>query len=367
MYSNDSGSLPDFFVDLCNLFSTDVDPYTRGPSSFSTTGLFRGPLEAALAREYPDLSKDINEAIPSIDGTMLHKGMELAAKARGDAAEVRRFIDVTLPDGTVRVFSGCNDFETDNSSYGTVMADWKRTRAYAIVFMRKPGLSQVFIDGEWHKHDWVMQLNINRILAEHADSYTYPEEFLAHDPEAGCPVWLRRFRDEIGGDPSPQDFAKHDFFLGERIPNQPIKVDRMFIGALLKDWNQRDADRAEDYPQKNVVFVEIPRVEDEAILDYMRGRMEYHEEYREQPLDDVPRCAPAERWEQESVWKVFDATSKAKSPRSKANVSSEVQAQEIADDHQNKTGKPHRIEHFPGKSMKCESYCDYRTVCPFNQ
>ena len=367
MYSNDSGNLPDFFLDLANLFSTKVEPYTRGPSSYSTTGLFRGPLEAALARENPDLLKDINEAVPSIDGTMLHKGMELAAKARGDRAEVRRFIDIQLADGTTRVFSGCNDFETENSSYGTVMADWKRTKAYAIVYMRKPGQGSVQIDGLYHKHDWVMQLNINRLLAEDVDSYTYPDWFLAYDPLVGDVHWRWKFKDIHGREPNADDFATHEFFVSERIPNTPLKVDRMFIGALLKDWSKRDAERAADYPQQNVVFVEIPFLSRKQILDYMMARTEYHVEYEGESSSDIPFCSPSERWEQESIWKVFDATSKAKSPRSKANVVSQVQAQEIADDHQNKTGKPHRIEHFPGKSMKCEDYCDYRTVCPFNR
>ena len=82
MFKHDHGLVPDFYVDLLNIFDKEVNPYSSGPCHYSTTGLSRGPLEAALERANPDYPKEALDGIGAIDGTMLHAGLEQAAIIR---------------------------------------------------------------------------------------------------------------------------------------------------------------------------------------------------------------------------------------------------------------------------------------------
>jgi hypothetical protein len=110
------GLAPSFFTELIDRADNIIFPYSRGPSHFSATGVEQGPLERQLAlRTNPD--KSVFEAIASLDGTMLHYGMEQAAKGTDMLSEVRLYRVIEV-DGKKIVISGCNDLQGSRPDYG---------------------------------------------------------------------------------------------------------------------------------------------------------------------------------------------------------------------------------------------------------
>lgn len=357
-FTDNEGMAPAFFTDLVEKVN-EVFPYSRGPSHFSATGFEKGPMEHQLTRRV-DPTKSVFEAIASLDGTMLHYGMEEAAKKFGDRfVTERRLYRVIDTDNGPMVVSGCNDLQGKSDDIGHFLCDWKRTKAYGVVFAKKEGASgTVYIDGEYHKKSWVMQLNVNRWLAASDRSYYFNEEFEKN--------WRTFFKEDNGREPTPEDFAG-SWFEGYKIYNEPFKPDRLLIGAFLKDWDEKKARQQDDYPQANVSFVDQPFLSDADVEAYIYERIQYLDGYDDVPLDQVPLCSDEERWKKDDVFKVFDTTSKAKNPISRKNCSALEEAQEAAQSWEVKTGHPHRIEHFPGAYDKCVKYCDYRYECPFGQ
>lgn len=358
MLSDPAGLAPAFFTDIIEAADTKVFPYSRGPSHFSATGFEQGPMERQLARRTVP-QKSVWEAIASLDGTMLHYGMEKAAEACKGFTTERRLYRVIEVDGKKLVVSGCNDLQGKSEDIGHFLCDWKRTKAYGVVFAKKEGASgTVFIDGEYHKKSWVMQLNVNRWLAASDKSYYFNEEFEKN--------WRTFFKEDMGREPTAEDFAG-PWFEGYKIYNEPFKPDRLLIGAFLKDWDEKKAAQQEDYPQANVCFVDQPFLSDADVEAYIHERIQYLDGYDEVELDNVPLCSDDERWKKDDVWKVYDTTSKAKNPVSRKNCDSYEEAKEAVSYWEIKTGNPHRIEHFPGTYDKCAKYCDYRYDCPFGK
>jgi hypothetical protein len=351
------GLAPSFFTELIDRADNIIFPYSRGPSHFSATGVEQGPLERQLAlRTNPD--KSVFEAIASLDGTMLHYGMEQAAKGTDMLSEVRLYRVIEV-DGKKIVISGCNDLQGSRPDYGNFLCDWKRTKAYGVVYAKKEGASgTIQIDGDTHKKSWVHQLNINRWLVESRESYSL-------DPEVEK-NWKTFFEEDIGRPPTQDDYT-HEWFEDYKRFNEPFKLDRLVIGAFLKDWDEKKARQSADYPQQNVVFVDQPFMTDAQVESYIHERIQYLDGYDEVSLLDVPLCSEEEQWKKDDVWKVFDTTSTAKNPVSRKNCSSLAEALLAQQVWEQKTSHPHRVEHYPGLYDKCAKYCDYRHECPFGK
>jgi len=356
MYVHNHGAVPQFFVDLMNGF-TKALPYESGPSHFSATGLLRGPLEAALARKYPDVEKDALEGIAAIDGTMLHRGLELAAQHMKGAIAERRLFRKFNVDGTDYVLSAANDLYLPNAEDGRILIDWKRIKAKSVFYMRKPSSTNLYYEGQYHKSDWVWQLNTNRLLIESAESYYFD---LSMEDLKGA------FYADHGRPMLEEDYCSK-WMSDYAQPHLAQGVDRMFIGAFFKDWAPWEAKRSPDYPQAPVAFIEIPRFPDEVVSNHLRGRMRYHLKHRDAPVDSIPLCDDRERMKGDTVYKVFDMTSKAKNPRSKGNFADEASASNLAELEENRTGKEHRVVEVPGIDAKCAGFCDFRHLCRHGQ
>lgn len=357
MLKDNQGLVPDFFVDLVNLANDKVFPYSRGPSHFSTTGLSMGPLEMELSRRLT-ADKSVFDAIAALDGTMLHYGMEQAALLRNDVTE-RRLYRIVEVNGKRCVVSGSNDHQTSKSSLGNVLTDWKRTKAYAPMYAKKDSKSSIFYDGEFHKEAWLYQLNVNKWLAASSESFYYPDDFAAN--------WPHLFVLAQGRKATPEDFADHEFFVSQRIPNEPFRADRLFIGAFLKDWDQKKANQKPDYPQTVVTFVEQPHMPFEEVEDYIKDRIAYLDGYADTSIDDIPLCSDKERWKDEDVYKVYDTTSKAINPQSRGNSATLAEAEGTKAEWEAKNKHKHRIEFFEGGYPKCVKYCDMRFHCRFGK
>jgi hypothetical protein len=131
--------------------------------------------------------------------------------------------------------------------FGIEVQDYKMTSAWSIALEK--GVKQ----------DWVNQLN--------------------------CYAWLLR---ENGYDPQ-----------------------KLTVVAFLRDWSKLEAKRKPDYPQQQVMVIDVPMWPVVEAASYVRGRVGLHQIYRAKtqaggPADPMPgQCTPEERWERPTKWAVM--------------------------------------------------------------
>lgn len=144
-YTNKYG-LPEAFVR-----AVVNDPYNKGASDFSATGLANPPRATALVKLNPDaLQVDVSSRVAAIIGQGSHSIAERAARPGIDLCEERLFAKFNVDGETYTVSAALDLYETDTQT----LTDWKTTKAYA--FSKKAGSGQ--------KPEWIEQLNIGAEL-----------------------------------------------------------------------------------------------------------------------------------------------------------------------------------------------------------
>ena len=139
-------NLPDAFVR-----AVINDPYSKGASDFSATGLANPPRATALIEKFKDqVTVDVSSRVAAIIGQGSHSVAERAARPNIDLCEERLFAKFTVDGQEFTVSAAVDLYEKDS---GTLM-DWKTTKAYA--FSKKAGSGK--------KPEWIDQLNIGAEL-----------------------------------------------------------------------------------------------------------------------------------------------------------------------------------------------------------
>lgn len=199
--------LPDAFVR-----AVAADPYTKGDSDFSATGLAT-PARAAVLIEQAgeNLEVDVSTRVASTIGQGAHSILERAARPGIDIIETRYFAKFEV-DGKPYIISTRIDlFESDSGT----LHDWKTTKAYA--FHKKSGAGK--------KPEWLQQMNV-------------AAEIMRRQPV-------------------------------------PIEVKALKIIGLLKDWNRREV-TSPGYPPTEVMTVELPLWDREKAVRYIEERIRAH-------------------------------------------------------------------------------------------
>lgn len=138
--------LPEAFVR-----AVENDPYNKGESDFSATGLANPARASALIEKHFDkIEIDVTSRVAAIIGQGAHTIAERAARPGIDLCESRLFAKFEVDGKTYTISAQVDLYETDT---GAVM-DWKTTKAYA--FSKKAGSGQ--------KPEWIEQLNIGAEL-----------------------------------------------------------------------------------------------------------------------------------------------------------------------------------------------------------
>lgn len=149
--------------------------------------------------------------------------------------------------------------------------------------------------------------------------------------------------------------------------NKGLRVKKLSICAVLRDWNKRDAANKPDYPQAPVVVVDIPMWDEKDRIDYIHKRIWLHQEaqvrYDLEAIEHdrfVP-CADDERWKKEDSWAVKKKGQK-RAMRVFDNVdeANQYAAAQVSD----KKPIPVEIEHRPGEYTRCKgNYCGVADFC----
>ena len=154
------------------------------------------------------------------------------------------------------------------------------------------------------------------------------------------------------------------YLCRQKNKSSKIKLKSLKICAILRDWNRRDAERKENYPQAPIVFVDIPIWDDDVIDKYISDRISMHQESQvNYDLNkDLPLCSDAEMWKKEDTW----ALKKKKLKRALKVFDSEESAhdyQEVYHQHRLHPSDATEIEFRGGEYTRCGNYCSVAEFC----
>ena len=136
-----------------------------------------------------------------------------------------------------------------------------------------------------------------------------------------------------------------------------IKVKKIQIVAIIRDWSRRDAVNREGYPTTPVVVLDLDLWPFEKREAYVEERIKAHAEasLAAEMGDDLPECTPEQMWTKPTYYAVM----KEGSLRAKKVFESEQDAQSLVD----KSGKGHYIEVRPGENTRCNQFCPVSAFC----
>ena len=133
-------------------------------------------------------------------------------------------------------------------------------------------------------------------------------------------------------------------------------VSRLQVVAILRDWSRGKAQAGGNYPQAQVVTLEIPVWPMHETDAYLRERVHLHQlaELQQERGGPGSECTPEERWEKPATFAV------RKSGRKTAVrvFDTEAEAQTLA-----ATLSGGYVETRPGASVRCADYCAVRGFC----
>jgi hypothetical protein len=136
-------------------------------------------------------------------------------------------------------------------------------------------------------------------------------------------------------------------------------VQRCRFIALLKDHSRSEILRDSGYPKSPVEVYEFP-VTFTGLMKidgYIRKKVKEYARCRELPDEDIPACAPEERWDRPAKYAVMKTGRKT----AVRLLDQYKAAEKLAGD----LGAGHYVEHRPGESIKCRSFCLCREFCDY--
>lgn len=135
-------------------------------------------------------------------------------------------------------------------------------------------------------------------------------------------------------------------------------VTRLRIIAILRDWQRKQAEMKPDYPQSQVLAVDIPLWTDEQQSDFVHTRVALHQEAKKM-VDSggaVPYCTDQERWLRGETWAVMKEGRKS-AVKLYGNEEDSI-------NYSSGLGDGHYVEHRPGTPVRCAgNYCMVAQWC----
>lgn len=129
-----------------------------------------------------------------------------------------------------------------------------------------------------------------------------------------------------------------------------IDANAIAVIAILRDWSKREADRRQDYPQAQVMRLDIPVWPYELTEAFVRSRIDLH---KSEPV--VP-CSDADIWAKPSKWAVMK--------KGRQSAVKLFDSKDEAADYMRTISVPGGyIEYRPGIATRCESYCPVSQFC----
>ena len=158
----------------------------------------------------------------------------------------------------------------------------------------------------------------------------------------------------VDGTPKPEWVSQLNC-LAWLARRRGIKVSRLEIVLLCRDWSASKARAGGNYPPRPVVRIPVPVWPDAETTRYIDERIRRHQAAETLPDDDLPFCSDEEVWRSAAVF----ATRK---PGRKSAIKLHA-TESDATAHAAELGGAHYVEYRPGKAVRCESYCAVSELC----
>jgi hypothetical protein len=134
-----------------------------------------------------------------------------------------------------------------------------------------------------------------------------------------------------------------------------IKVSRLEIVLLCRDWSASKAKGGGNYPPRPVVRIPVTVWPDAETTRYIDERIRRHQAAEALDDDNLPFCSDEEVWRSASVYAV------RKPGRKSAVKLYAIEADATA--HAAELGATHYVQHRPGRAVRCADYCPVSAVC----
>ena len=276
------------------------DPYDSSGSDISTTRLIAPPRIRVLEkRNYDLLKEDVADRIFSLLGQSVHHIIE-RAKTRKELSEKRLFYkDEKITNGWT--LSGAFDLLNREGH----LTDFKVTSAWQVVHALKDG-----------KPDWENQLNVLDFLCR-----KNPNELINYKTK--------------------------------------IKVKRLSVMAILRDWSLFQTMRSDNYPRKQVAMIPIRRWTEDEQDNYVRERIKIHQ--NAEKVSKLPLCTATERWRKEDQFAVMKSGRKSalRLLDTKQLALDYLKSQNMVE------GVGCSIVERKGEDVRCQHYCKVNQFCDY--
>lgn len=277
--------------------AVENDPYESN-SDISTTRLIAPPRIRVLQKRNWDLiTEDVSDRIFSLLGQSVHHVIE-RAKTRKEISEKRLFYkDDKITNGWT--LSGAFDLLNRDGH----LIDFKVTSAWSALSALEKG-----------KPEWENQLNVLDFLAS-----KNPKELVNYKTE--------------------------------------IKVKRLSVMAILRDWSKVRVMTSDKYPKKQVAMIPIRKWTYEEQESYVKERIKIHQ--NAEKVSELPMCTATERWRREDKFAVM------KSGRKSAMrlLDTREEAMQYLASQNMTIGKGCDIVERKGEDVRCQHYCNVNEFC----
>ena len=144
-------------------------------------------------------------------------------------------------------------------------------------------------------------------------------------------------------------------WLVEKVKKVPVK--KVEIIAIIRDWNRRDAQTREGYPEAPIKVIDVPLWSFEKRESFIKERIHLHSNalFATETSETLPECSPSEMWEKPAFW----AVRKIGNKRATAVFDTEDKALAKIEE----MGKGYEIEYRPGERTRCANFCQVRDFC----
>jgi hypothetical protein len=152
-------------------------------------------------------------------------------------------------------------------------------------------------------------------------------------------------------------FRKHGF-----------EVNKLKIFAYLRDWQKSKAQFNSDYPQADLLEIDIEMNADKLILEYITERINIIEAHKNTPDKDLPLCTDKECWRKDPFYRCMKAGQVKSKKNFYVNDDIEKGPIETIETAKNKAeaycaeNKLTLLE-VPGECVKCGNYCYASSFC----
>ena len=161
-----------------------------------------------------------------------------------------------------------------------------------------------------------------------------------------------------------QDYEIQTNKYGYLFRSKGYDVKTLEICYFFKDWKRSEAQNNPKYPPTKILIKKFPIWDFNASKEYIESRVLLMESTEHLSEDDLPECTPDEKWQSESVWKIFKKDGK-KAIRGGV-FDSELEAETRLIELRNEKPKDtFRIEELPGEAKKCLYWCNVSKFCKY--